>query len=153
MQVVYGLFKPSRSLELAVEILSGMGLSGGGLLLTPLDAPLPSKQRIIDSMHTTDGMSLVDGMALSATVGMLMGVIYGSVLPIGPVALGLIGLLGGGGTGYLIDRSISPKNRRRRTSMNGFMLVAIRCSEEESLEVKKIMTEHHCSAVGISTLS
>lgn len=151
MQIVYGLFKPSRYLELAVAVLNQMGYSGEGLLLTSLDSFLPPRQKILDSMFSADGMSLLDGMTLSATVGMLMGVIYGSVLPMGPIALGLLGMLGGGGAGYLIDRSIVKKRKRNTFSANSLTLLSVKCSSrEEAAEVKKILAEHHCSAIGTS---
>lgn len=152
MIVVYGLFKPSLSLELAIEIMKEKGFNADRLLVAALDSCLPQKQKIIDSMYSSDGMSLIDGMALCATVGMLLGVIYGSSLPMGPVALGLIGMLSGGGAGYIIDKKIAKKNRPGAESAGGFLLLAIQCrSEAEAFEVKRIMADHHCSAIGGST--
>ena len=151
---VYGLFKPSLSLELAIDMLKEKGFNPDRLLVVSLDSCLPQKQRIFDSMYSSDGMSLVDGIALSATLGMLMGVIYGSVLPMGPVALGLIGMLSGGGAGYVIDKKKSKKNMPGSESAGSFLMLIIHClSEAEAAEAKRIMADHLCSAIGVSAHS
>lgn len=149
--VVYGLFKPSLSMELAIEIIREKGFKDDRLLVVAMDSCELQKQKVLDSMYSSDGMSLVDGIAISATVGMLLGVIYGSELPMGPVALGLIGMLAGGGTGYLIDKKIAKKNRPGAKSPGGFLLLAVQCLDEaEAVEAKRIMADHHCSAIGLS---
>lgn len=149
MYSIYGLYKTSMVLELGINRLKDSGFSGDRLLVVALDPCLPGKQRIFDTMYTTDAMSLIDGMAISASIGMLMGVIYGSLVFIGPVALGIIGLFAGGGLGYIIDRSIVKRKGGRGQPPPGDIILAVCCqSEVEALQAEKIMKEYKAVALG-----
>ncbi|GBF34018.1 hypothetical protein DCCM_3129 [Desulfocucumis palustris] len=148
MYSVYGLYKTSLVLELGIKRLKDSGFSGDRLLVVVLDPCLPGRQRILDTMYASDGMSLVDGMAITGSIGMLMGVIYGSMVFIGPVALGLIGLAAGCGLGYFIDKMIVKGKASRGRSPSGDVLVGVRCrSEDEILQAEDIMKE--CKAVAL----
>lgn len=146
---VYGIFRPSLALELGLNQLKEKGFTGKRLVVVVLDPTAPGKQTLLDSMFRTDGMSLVDGIAMAATIGMVLGVIYGSLVTIGPVALGLIGMTAGGGVGYLLDRSIRGKSRKGKDSPSGEIVVAVLCQNEtEVKEAEKIMKEHQATALG-----
>lgn len=146
---VYGLFKPSLTLQLALDKLRENDFTGDKLMVVTLD-PCPSgKQTLLDSMHSTDGTSLVDGIAMSATIGMVLGVIYGSQAYIGPIALGLLGMGAGGGVGYLLDRLIRKKTPAGNNPPAGEIILIIKCSNEnESARAEKIMQEHRAAALG-----
>lgn len=149
MVCVYGLFKTSLALELGINRLREKGFNSEKLMVVVLDQSKPGRQTLLDSMYSTDGMSLVDGIAISASLGMILGVIYGSVVSIGPIALGLIGMFTGGGAGYLLDRSITKKKQARDMAPSGEVIVAVRCaSEEEAFQAENTMKENRASAIG-----
>ena len=149
MFCIYGLFRPSLALELGINKLKDEGFTGEKLAVIVLDFLTPGKQTLLDSMYRADGMSLVDGIAIAASIGMVFGVIYGSVIYIGPIALGLIGMVAGGGVGYLLDRMIQKKKKREHNAPSGEIIVAVHCrSEEEAAQAKSIMKEHQAIALG-----
>ena len=148
MFYIYGLFRPSLALELGINKLKEEGFSREKLTVIVLDPLTPGKQTLLDSMYSADGMSLVDGIAIAASIGMLFGVIYGSVVYIGPIALGLIGMVSGGGVGYLLDQMIQKKMKREHNAPSGEIIVAVRCrSEEEATQAQSIMKEHQAIAL------
>ncbi|SFR08869.1 hypothetical protein [Desulfoscipio geothermicus] len=94
-------------------------------------------------------MSLVDGIAIGASIGMLFGVIYGSVVFIGPIALGLLGLAAGGGVGYLLDRVIQRQRLRRKSAPSGEIIVVARCRNVAEAELaENIMRKAQAGALG-----
>lgn len=149
MICIYGLFRPSLALELGITELKEKGFTGEKLAVVVLEPLTQGKQVLLDSMYRTDGMSLVDGIAMAASIGMLFGVIYGSLVYIGPVALGLIGMVAGGGVGYLLDQAIQKKRRPKNNAPSGEIIVAVRCySEDEAVQAEYIMKEHLAVAIG-----
>lgn len=148
MFYLYGLFRPSLALELCLNKLKENGFSGNKLEVVVLDQYRQGKQRLLDSMYSADGMSLVDGIAIAASVGMLMGVIYGSQVSMGPVALGLTGMTAGGALGYLLDRLIKKKKKTGERS-SGEIIVSVVCySQDDAWLADQIMRDHHVMAVG-----
>lgn len=138
MLCVYGLFKPSMALELGLNALKEKGFAGERLAVVVLGLCAPGKQTLLDSMYRADGMSLVDGIAIGASIGMLFGVIYGSVVFIGPIALGLLGFVAGGGVGYLLDRGIQKQRSRRKSAPSGEIIVVACCRNMAEAELAKI---------------
>ena len=154
MFYVYGLFKPSLVLEMGISALEKEGFTGEKLLVVTLEPSKPGRQRLLDTMYSTDGMSLLDGTAIMASVGMVLGVIYGSVVYIGPVAMGLLGLFGGGGLGYLLDRLSRRKNRARYDAPAGEIIVAVRCGDKEAAaRAEALMREYRAVALGRAPVS
>ncbi|WP_031517402.1 hypothetical protein [Desulfofalx alkaliphila] len=145
---IYGLFAPSLSLELGINKLKEQGFMDEKLTVVVLDANYHGRQKLFDSINFTDGKSLMDGVAMGAAIGMLFGVIYGSVVFIGPIALGLIGFAIGGTVGYLLDRSINKKPKEGKAP-SGEVIVIVRCiNEEEAYKAEKIMRAHQVAALG-----
>lgn len=84
------------------------------------------------------------------TIIMLLGVIYGFVLPGGPIIWGLAGLLAGSGLGYAIDRRYNHKHdaAARSSSVKSEVILMVRC--ERSGWVEKLIWEH--KALGVAHL-
>lgn len=153
MFLVYGLFKPSLTLELGINTLKEKGFDRNRLTVVTLDPCLPKEQTILDSMYKTDGMSMVDGIAMSASVGMLLGVIYGTKIHIGSVALGLIGMVVGGIIGYILDKRIRKNKQPKYDFTPGEIIVIVECNnKEEAKEAEGIMKQHRANALGRSLL-
>ncbi|MFZ5648691.1 MAG: hypothetical protein ACOY30_13845 [Bacillota bacterium] len=67
---------------------------------------------------------------------------------IGPIALGLIGMTGGGALGYLPDRRINKKKKSGERS-SGEIIVAVLCyNDDDAVLAGQIMRDHHVAAVG-----
>lgn len=66
-----------------------------------------------DTMDQSDGVSTMDSMTVTASVGALWGLVWGYRLRLGPVTWAYLGLLGGGVVGLIFDRLI-PERRRSR---------------------------------------
>lgn len=66
-----------------------------------------------DTMDQSDGVSTMDSMTVTASLGALWGLVWGFRLRLGPVAWAHIGLLFGGVVGLIIDRII-PERRRAK---------------------------------------
>ncbi|MFZ5644010.1 MAG: hypothetical protein ACOY46_10500 [Bacillota bacterium] len=146
---VYGLFNVTNYLELTLAVLNKSGFNNEQISVIKLSDCKPPKANLLDTIHQTDNISLMDGISLTATVGMIFGVIYGSVLPLGPVAFGLIGMFAGAGTGYALDRIKHRNIDRGQKSYKNFVILAVVCSsEEEVLRAEKIMAEHQSAAIG-----
>ncbi|MFZ5633624.1 MAG: hypothetical protein ACOY40_12350 [Bacillota bacterium] len=149
MFCVYGLFTPSLALELGIDKLKEYGFGGERLAVVVLEPQLPEGQTLLDSIYRNDSASLVDGITILSSIGMLMGVIYGSIVPAGPIALGLAGAVAGGGTGYLLDRAVQKKRQAGKNPAAGEVIVAVRCHDEEDVvQVEKIMKEYRALATG-----
>ena len=146
---VYGLFKPSFALELGLNRLKEKGFIDQKLIVVTLENVPPARQTLLDSMYRNDGMSLLDGIAISASVGMVLGVIYGYSVYIGPIALGLIGAFTGGVSGFIIDRAIRRKKNEQTTPSSGEIIVAVNCnSEGEASVAERIFVENNAVAMG-----
>lgn len=146
---IYGLFRVTNYLELMMEVLKKSGFNSDNMSIIHLSNSKPPKANIIDSIYSSDSISVMDGICLTATVGMILGVIYGSVLPLGPVAVGVLGMVAGAGIGFVLDRI---KHRNINRDLNNFkdlVILAVCCSsEEEAMRAEKIMAEHHSAAIG-----
>ncbi|MFC0522868.1 hypothetical protein ACFFGV_04590 [Pontibacillus salicampi] len=110
---------------------------------------------LLDSINYSDGMSFSDTTAALATIGMLLGVIYGSVLYIGPVFIGLLGLILGGVIGYIIDRR-KEKNKmeKRKKEINIRMLFVIQCKTYQEVQlIQDICRKYFVSYLGVHDTS
>ncbi|WP_304542102.1 hypothetical protein [Desulforamulus aquiferis] len=147
---IFGLFEPSLDLELGLKKLRSNGFKDGRLIVVPLEiSKHPGKQTILDSMYKTDGMSLIDGIAILSSIGMVLGVIYGSIVFIGPIALGLIGMVVGGGIGYILDKHFCKRKRTVHDTPSGDIVVAVNYkNEDEAQFIETVMKEHKATALG-----
>ncbi|ACV62488.1 hypothetical protein Dtox_1631 [Desulfofarcimen acetoxidans DSM 771] len=148
---IFGLFKPSLAVELCLNALKENGFPKDTLSIITLDKTKPQKQKIFDSMYSTDGMSVMDGIAISASICMLLGVIYGSVIYIGSIATGLIGMIGGSLLGFLLDKStnICRKFKTNKSSIDNEIIIIVQCSnKDEAKQIENIMNQHQSVSIG-----
>lgn len=86
-----------------------------------------------DTQYRADNASLMDGTAAGATIFALVGIVYGSVWRMGPIAGGTLGIVGGGLIGWLLDQWIREKRSNqsmsRRLAQYG-CLVLISCRDQ-----------------------
>lgn len=146
MYVIAG-FESSLFVEFAIEELKEQGIQEQQIVMVKMENK-ENYRTLFDSIHHSDGISLFDGMAALAGAGMTFGVIYGSQITIGPIALGLIGLFLGAGLGYLLDRKIGKIKKPKKQEQFMSLLLLIHCEEEQKNIVTGIFRKHDVLSVG-----
>lgn len=149
---VVGSFKHSLLVELVISEIEEIGVSQEQILAIPLDkrGEIP---RIFDSMQYSDGESLIDLATILGMIGMLLGAIYGFVLPLGPIFLASIGLATGSLMGFIIKFLIVRRKKSKQQLQVGKnqsteVVIMIRCQEHSAKDIKRILWRHQAIAVG-----
>ncbi|MGD6833627.1 hypothetical protein ACQCT5_15760 [Sutcliffiella halmapala] len=147
---IFATFKYTMEMEITLRELEELGLSKEQLLVIPLDK-IKYQSKMIDSMHRSDGRSLMDLSAIFGIIFMLLGVIYGYVLYLGPILWGLFGLVFGVVLGFLVDyytTKKSEKNMRKRGS-DADLILMIRCDKEKLETIEKVLWNNLVLGVGV----
>ena len=144
---LFSSFTQSIHLELAVTELEQIGLTRKNILAVPLDRR--PQQLLFDTETRADGINLLDGPAALGTAGMVLGVIYGFVLPWGPIIWGIIGLFGGAAAGLGFDYIV---HRRRTPSRSGSgaatVVLLVHCDRKQAATVADVLWRNHARGVG-----
>ncbi len=129
--------------ELAVSEMVEKGLKNEQIFILPLELRGEPRQ-ILDTIHHSDGVSMIDGGAILGTVFMTLGVIYGFILEWGPIIWGLIGLAGGFLLGCLIDYfwGKTRHSKNRRNDSMGEVIIMVDCKEDQLDMVKNTLWGH-----------
>ncbi len=146
---IFASFEQSVFLELAITELEQKGIFKSKIMAVPLNSRMKERQ-LFDTIHRADGLSLFDLAAILATCFMLLGVIYGFVLTLGPILWGLIGFVSGLLLGFIIKLAVvftkgSVRNKNRKASE---VVVVVKCHEEQADLVEKILWEN--TALGVA---
>jgi len=155
---VYASFDYSAFLELAITDLEKRGIAREHILAVPLDKRVEERM-VLDTIHRADGISLFDGAAVLGSICMELGVIYGFVLKWGPIAWGLIGLLGGAILGFLLDyfygrirRHEENKGTRNQVKSgdnnNTEVVLTVFCKSSQYEMVEKVLWDNMAFGVG-----
>ncbi|WP_152444004.1 hypothetical protein [Bacillus sp. THAF10] len=136
-------------MELTLRELEELGLRKDQILVVPLDK-VKYQTKTIDSMHRTDGRSLVDLAAIFGIIFMLLGVIYGYVFYLGPILWGLFGLLFGFIVGFLIDYYFTKKGEKsmRKRESDADVIIMIHCPLEKQDKIEDILWNNLVLGVG-----
>jgi hypothetical protein len=150
---IVSAFELSSHLELLISELEEKGLTKEEILAIPLDLR-ENSQQIIDTLHRSDGKSLMDGASIVGAIGMVLGSIYGFILTWGPILWGVIGLIAGGLIGLLLDKY---RGKGALSLVGGNQPAAevfllINCKKHAGLEepIKNLLWQH--GALGMSKL-
>lgn len=144
MKLVVAFVASTYDLERAVLALQGAGFGRAELQWCELEGeqgpgePHGLRQwlrrggALGDTRTRADAASLMDGTTAGATIAALLGIVYGSTWPMGPVAGGTLGVLAGGLVGWLGDQWVRAWRTRgalaQQAATFGFLLVAA-CAE------------------------
>lgn len=144
-------FEYSQFLEKAITGLQLNGVAKEKILAVPLDKRGEAR-RLFDTMHSSDGLSLIDLAAALGTIGMLLGAIYGFILAWGPIWWGLIGLFIGLGLGLAVKIITTRKYATNRSDgqKQAEVVLIIECQEQEAEMVRTVLWDNH--ALGVSKL-
>ncbi|CAG9620577.1 hypothetical protein [Sutcliffiella rhizosphaerae] len=147
---IFATFKYNTEIELTLQELEELGLRKYQIMIVPLDK-VEFNTKTIDSMHRTDGRSLIDLAAIFGIIFMLLGVIYGYVLSLGPILWGLFGLLFGFVSGFLVDYFFTKKSesKRKKQGSDADLILMIRCPIEKQEKVKDILWNNLVLGVGV----
>ena len=148
---VVSTFDHSNYLELAVRAMQMKGISKENILGVPMDKR-GEEAKLFDTIHSSDGLSMLDLPIVLATLFCLVGSIYGFLLTWGPVLWGLIGIAVGFSLGLIIKLITTKKyNNRQEKPKSTEVVLIIECKETQVEIVKDLLWANH--ALGVRKLS
>ncbi len=148
---VIATFEHSIYLEKAITAIQMKGIEKEDILAVSMDKR-GEERKLFDTMHQSDGLSLIDLAAILGTILMLLGTIYGFMLKFGPIFWGLVGLIIGGTLGLIIKLiTVKKDSGRQEHKKASEVVLIIECTEDKLDMVKDTFWAHH--ALGVSKLS
>lgn len=145
---IYATFDHSIRLELAITKLESMGISE--IFAVPLENG-PEDIEIFDSIHRSDGKSLLSKGMILAVFFSVIGASRGFKLDWGPIYWGLIGGTFGFILGFCIDLIMNLKKLKKQRLVKGKkseVIIIINCKESEGRQVERILWEQLAVGVG-----
>lgn len=147
---IVSTFEHTIYLELAITAIQMKGIKKENIMAISMDKK-SEEIMLFDSIHSADGLSLLDLPAILAVLGGILGGIYGFVLKWGPLLWGLIGIASGFVLGLIIKLFITKKyNDRQRGKKGTEVVLMIECIESEAEMVKDMLWAH--KALGVRKL-
>lgn len=147
---IISTFEHSISLEKAITSIEMKGIAKENILAVPMDKK-GEERKLFDTIHSSDGLSLLDLPFILGSLLTLFGGIYGFVLAWGPIIWGLIGMAVGLGTGLAIKLITTRKYSKGRTGKKASEVVLIiECQQHEMETVKDMLWAHN--ALGVRKL-
>jgi len=146
---VIASFPYSTYVEIAIAELEEQGIPRSRLIAVPLERR-PSGRIMIDTMHRSDGSSLLDiGMALGTATSVVTASL-GMTLAWGPVYWGLIGAVAGFAVGLAIDLAFARRRKRqaKRTPKTEIVLV-VDCDDWLADRVADTLWRHQAHGVAV----
>jgi len=137
-------------MELTLRELEELGLTKEQILVVPLDK-IKYQTKAIDSMHRSDGRSLIDLAAIFGIIFMLLGVIYGYIFYLGPILWGLFGLVLGAAFGFLVDYYFTKKSEKalKKRGSDADIIVMIQCPKDRQERIEDILWNNMVLGVGV----
>lgn len=147
---IVSTFEHSIYLELAITAVQMKGIKKENIMAVPMDKK-GEQGTMLDSIHSSDGLSLFDLPAILAVIGGIFGGIYGFVLKWGPLLWGLIAIAIGFTLGIIIKLFITRKYSDRQNDKRATEVVLIiECIESQLEIIKDILWSH--KALGVRKL-
>jgi hypothetical protein len=147
---IVSTFEHSIYLELAVTAIQMKGIKKENIMAVSMDKK-GEERRLFDTIHSSDGLSLLDLPAILGVVFGVFGGIYGFILKWGPLLWGLIAIAIGAALGFVIKLIITKKYSHRQNDKRGTEVVLIIECIESQLEMLKDLLWAN-KALGVSKL-
>lgn len=147
---IFSTFDHSTYLELALAALESNGIRRENILAIPVDRRKP-KRRLTDTIHSSDGISLLDSGLALATAFAVVGASYGFNLKWGPIIWGLIAAAFGLGIGILLSLIHYWRKHagKKRTGSRGTeVIVIVHCKPDQTVMVEKTLWDFLAHGVG-----
>ncbi|QHW29736.1 hypothetical protein GZH47_02030 [Paenibacillus rhizovicinus] len=142
---VFSIFEHSLKLELAISELEQHRIQRKEILAVPMKKQASEKTYF--DPYNLDGLNLFL-VSATATIIMLLGVIYGYSLYWGPIIWGLIGLIAGTAIGFIIDKVVKTRSRRKKLKTNiSDVILVVNCNETNKGVVEDILISHQALSV------
>jgi hypothetical protein len=149
---IFSTFETTSYLEMAISTLEKKGIKKESIFAVPLDNRT-EERKIFDSLHRSDGTSLIDvGMAL-ATAFSVIGASIGFKLSWGPIYWGLIGAFIGFVLGFairLFTEMVLKKKKRLLRGKHSEIILIIDCDETQAEIIENILWNHF--ALGVAKI-
>lgn len=146
---LFSTFDNTIYLEMAISTLEKKGIKKENIFAVPLDNRT-EERKIFDTLHRSDGTSLIDiGMAL-ATAFSVIGASIGFKLAWGPIYWGLIGAFTGFVVGFAIRlfmELVLKKNKRVLRGKHSEVILIIDCEETQAEVIENILWNHFALGV------
>jgi hypothetical protein len=147
---IVSTFEHSIYLELAITAIQMKGIKKENIMAVSMDKK-GEERMLFDTIHSSDGISLLDLPAILAVIFGVFGGIYGFILKWGPLLWGLIAIAAGAIVGFVIKLIITKKYRHRQNDKRGTeVVVIIECIESQLEMVKDMLWAN--KALGVSKL-
>src|SRR4051812_24931214 len=140
-------FEHSAFLELAINHLQEKGVEKENIVAVPLQN-MKDQPTLFDTIHRSDGESLLDLAAVLGTIFSVLGASFGFVLTWGPIIWGLLGLAFGAIIGFMIDYLLTKKHKKSKTNLNTEVILVVSCKENEYETVKRTLFKNRALGVG-----
>jgi hypothetical protein len=149
---LFSTFEGNAFIEMAISTLEKKGIKKENIFAVPLDNRTDDR-KIFDTIHRSDGTSMVDiGMAL-ATAFSVIGASIGFKLAWGPIYWGLISAFIGFVVGFAIRLFTEKVIKKRRRVLKGTpseIILIVDCTESQAEIVENILWEHF--ALGVAKI-
>lgn len=150
---LFSTFETTLFLEMAISTLEKRGIPKENIFAVPLDNRKEDRKPF-DTLHRSDGTSLIDiGMGL-ATALSVIGASIGFKLAWGPIYWGLIGAFVGFVLGFAIRLYIEVVVKKKKRVMKGKhseIIVIIDCEESQADWIEDILWNHF--AIGVAKIN
>lgn len=147
---LFSTFEHNIQIEMAITTLEKKGIRKENIFVIPLDNRM-EERKVFDTMHRSDGTSLIDIGAALATAFSVIGASIGFKLALGPIYWGLIGAFSGFILGFairLFTEIVFKKKLRRLKGIHSEIIVIVECEESQGELVENILFSH--SALGVA---
>lgn len=149
MSHLIAAFESSTTLELALVKLEQNGIKQEDIIAIPLDQQRNKETMSFNTIHRSDGKSLLDIACITGMIFMLLGAIYGFILYWGPIIWGLIGLIFGFLLGLLLDFLLTKEKSRKKGKNQAInVFLTIRCKENQKEMIERILWDHYALGIG-----
>ncbi|WP_251554857.1 hypothetical protein [Neobacillus muris] len=149
---LFSTFETNGFLEMAISTLEKRGIPKESIFAVPLDNRAENR-KIFDTLHRSDGTSLIDiGMGL-ATAFSVIGASIGFKLAWGPIYWGLIGAFAGFVLGFSIRlflELVFKKKKRVLKGKHSEVILIVDCEESEAELIENILWSHF--ALGVAKI-
>ena len=133
MHVVAG-FQSDTFIEIAMQELIDQGVDRNKIVAIEMENQIQTGH-LFDSKIHSDGVNLLDSVAAWSVVGTLFGIIWGSQVTMGPLALGLLGFIVGVLIGYLFDKGLKKRKKRKKYRNYIDVILIVRCDSKEQIRM------------------
>lgn len=146
---LFSTFETTGFLEIAISTLEKKGIPKDSIFAVPLDNRKEDR-KIFDTLHRSDGTSLIDiGMGL-ATAFSVIGASIGFKLDWGPIYWGIIGAVLGFVLGFAIRLIMELVIKKKKIVLKGKhseVILIVDCEESQADFVEDILWSHFALGV------